>query len=82
MAKSISKRFRIEKSITMNKVLSKKEVADSLQISVRQVDYLRKEGKLPYVQIERSIRFRTEDIERFLVERVVVPQEKKNPQVS
>ena len=63
----------------MNKVMNKQEVADSLKISVRQVDYLRKNGKLPYVQIGRSVRFRWEDVERFLRERLVVPIEKKNP---
>ena len=63
----------------MDKVMNKKEVADRMQISIRQVDYLREKDRLPCVKIGRSVRFRSEDVERYLMERLVVPMEKKNP---
>jgi len=50
----------------MGKFMLKKEVADYLRISERQVDYYRQSGKLSCVKLGRSVRFRLEDVEAFL----------------
>jgi excisionase family DNA binding protein len=57
--------------------MNKKEVAEFLKISERQVDYLRQAGKLAWVTIGRSVRFRLEDVDDFLQRqrRVTVPAE-------
>jgi predicted DNA-binding transcriptional regulator AlpA len=61
----------------MNIVLNKNQVAELLQISERQVDYLRQTGKLAWVKIERSVRFRLEDVEDYVQRqrRVTAPVE-------
>jgi len=46
--------------------LLKKEVAEYLRISERQVDYYRQAGELPCVKLGRSVRFRLEVVEKFL----------------
>ena len=48
--------------------LSKAELSELTGWSERKVDYLRERGRLPYVKVGRSIRFRTNDVERFLDE--------------
>ena len=64
---------------TMSTILTKNEVAKYLQISERQIDYLRQAGELPYVKIGRSVRFRLEDVEEFLKRRLTVSTETKSP---
>jgi len=63
----------------MSTILTKNEVAKYLQISERQIDYLRQAGELPYVKIGRSVRFRLEDVEEFLKRRLTVSTETKSP---
>ena len=48
--------------------LSKAELAELTGWSPRKVDYLRERGRLPYVKVGRSVRFRTDDVERLLDE--------------
>ena len=48
--------------------LSKAELAKLTGWSPRKVDYLRERGRLPYVRVGRSIRFKTDDVERLLDE--------------
>jgi excisionase family DNA binding protein len=55
--------------------MNKSQVAEFLQISERQIDYLRQDGELVCVKIGRSVRFRQEDVEDFLQRRVTVPAE-------
>jgi len=50
----------------MERLLLKKEVAESLRISERQVDYYREAGMLPCVKLGRSVRFRSEVVEKLL----------------
>jgi len=59
----------------MNVIMNKKEVAKLLQFSERKIDYLRQDGKLPYIKIGRCVRFRLEDIQDFLQKQLVVPAE-------
>ncbi len=48
--------------------LSKAELAELTGWSERKVDYLRERGRLPYVKVGRSVRFRTDDVEHLLDE--------------
>ena len=64
----------------MSTLLTKSEVAKHLKISERKVDYLRQEGQLQCVKIGRSIRFRLEDVEAFLENRLTVSTATKCPQ--
>jgi excisionase family DNA binding protein len=61
--------------------MKKKEVAETLQISERQVDYLRQAGDLPCIKIGRSVRFRSEDVEQ-LLNRLVVSTENTTPSTT
>jgi excisionase family DNA binding protein len=63
----------------MIELMKKDKVAQLLQISVRQVDYLCQARELTYVKIKRSVRFRAEDVEDFLKKRLTVSTEKKKP---
>jgi len=45
---------------------TKKEVADYLKVTVRQIDILRERHGLPFVKIGGVIRFRIEDVEKWL----------------
>jgi len=64
----------------MNTIMNKSEVAKLLQISERKIDYLRQAGELQCVKIGRIVRFRLEDVERFLKKRLTVStEETKNP---
>ena len=49
-----------------NVLLTKKEVAQCLSCSVRNVDTLRKTAGLPYVLIGRLVRFRPSDIQEWM----------------
>jgi excisionase family DNA binding protein len=60
----------------MSAIMTKKEVAEFLKISERQIDYLRQAGKLACVKFGRSVRFRQEDVEDSVQrQRVTVPAE-------
>ncbi len=48
------------------KLLTRIEVAKILSVSVRSVGRLRAEGLLPAVKVLSSIRFREDDVKRFL----------------
>lgn len=48
-----------------NKLLSKKEVTNYLDVSLGMVDKLMKED-LPYIKLGKSVRFRMTDIENYL----------------
>jgi excisionase family DNA binding protein len=51
------------------KLLTRDEVATLLSVSVRTVDRLRAEGLLPTVKVMSSVRFREEDVSRFINQR-------------
>ena len=53
----------------MTNLLKIGQVAEILGISVNQVYVLKATGKLPYVQIERSVRFDERDLEKFIQDR-------------
>ena len=49
------------------KLLRTKDVAEILDVSPRQIRYLREEGDGPaFIRIRGSIRYRPEDVERYL----------------
>jgi len=50
----------------MERLLLKKEVAEYLRISERQVDYYRQTGVLSCVKLGRSVRFRPEVVGELL----------------
>lgn len=56
--------------IIMSNLIGKQEVAKMLGCSVRQVDNLRKKRGLPFLLLESAVRFRPEDIERWIAERM------------
>jgi excisionase family DNA binding protein len=47
-------------------LITKREVASGLQSSLRHVDNLMAQKKIPYIRLGRSVRFRWADIERAL----------------
>lgn len=53
----------------MPNLIGKKEVAEMLDCSVRQVDYLRKEDGLPFVQIGVCVKFRPEAVIAWILKR-------------
>jgi excisionase family DNA binding protein len=52
--------------------VTKPEVARLLEISVRTVTRLMRNGTLPYLRLGRAVRFRLEDVQRHLNERCLV----------
>jgi len=52
----------------MQKLLKADEVADLLTIATSTVYQLAREGKLPCVKVQSSVRFRPEDIQAWLEE--------------
>ncbi len=48
------------------KLFTRCEVSGSLQISMRTLDRMTKEGKIPCVKIGKAIRYRVEDINKFI----------------
>jgi excisionase family DNA binding protein len=48
------------------RLMTRKEVADFLKVSVRSVDRLRRSGALPAVMVLTKVRFRVEDVEALL----------------
>ena len=49
-----------------DKLLSKAEVADILNLSVRSIDRLRARGMLPAMKILNAVRFKWEDVQALL----------------
>jgi len=53
-------------------LLSKREAARRFGVSARTVEKWQQNGKLPFVKISATcVRFREEDVERFIAERLV-----------
>lgn len=50
----------------MQALLTKKEVAQILGLQERSVNTLMTEGKLPYIKINRAVRFDPKDVEAFI----------------
>ena len=48
------------------KMLTRNEVAQMLSVSLRTVDRLRKQGILPAIKVFTSVRFREEDVRKFM----------------
>lgn len=51
----------------MAKLLNKKDVAEMLNCSVRQIDYLRQKNGLPFVRLGVNIKFRPESVEEWIL---------------
>jgi excisionase family DNA binding protein len=49
-----------------SKLLTRAEVAQLLSVSLRTVDRLRREGILPALKVFTTVRFREEDVRRFI----------------
>lgn len=59
--------MQIDKSLAIgSRLLTDKEVAEKLHASVRSVIDWRNSGKLPFIRIGRSIRYRPESIRALL----------------
>ena len=54
-----------------NKLLKKREVCEMMNVSIGKVDSMMKNG-LPYIKDGRNVRFRLEDINHYLEEKLVV----------
>tara|TARA_R110002153_G_scaffold197975_1_gene351496 strand:+ start:474 stop:644 length:171 start_codon:yes stop_codon:yes gene_type:complete len=54
-----------------NKLLSKKEVCEILRISIGSLDGLMKRGEINYVKINRSVRFRIEEVRSLINKNLV-----------
>lgn len=52
-------------------LLSREQAANRLGISMRNLDYLREAGRLPFIQIGRRVVFSPLDLERFIEARRV-----------
>lgn len=66
-------------SLPVKKVLSTKEAAAYLSISLPTLFRLTRAGELAHVRIGRSLRFRVEDLDAFLEARVTTKWEDFNP---
>lgn len=60
----------------MDRLLSVREVAERLNISIHTVRAWIFQGRLPYVRLGRRIGLRSEDIEAFVTKNYVEVQEK------
>jgi excisionase family DNA binding protein len=49
-----------------NKLMTKREAADRLSISTRTLDRIRSKGEIKAVQVGGQVRFRPEDVEKFI----------------
>jgi excisionase family DNA binding protein len=52
----------------MTVLLTKKEAADRLRVSVRSLDRLRSQGQLRTVQVRGAVRITESEIERFITQ--------------
>ena len=48
---------------------TKKDLADYLKVSIRQVDVLREKHGLPWIMVGGMVRFRKEDVDEWLLRR-------------
>ena len=53
----------------MQNLIGKKQVAEMLGCSVRQIDSLRKEYGLPFVRLGVSVKFRPEAVQAWILKR-------------
>ena len=53
------------------KLLTKKQTAEYLNISLGTLEKLMREKKLPYVKLERKVLFRLSDINKFINDRLI-----------
>lgn len=53
-------------------LLTRQESADLLNISLRQIDKLKADGEIRYVEIKRSVRFRKKDLVNFIKKNTIV----------
>ena len=53
------------------KLLSKKQTAEYLNVSLGTLEKLMREKKLPYVKLERKVLFRLSDINKFINDRLI-----------
>lgn len=51
----------------MDKLYTKKDVAKLLNCSLSKINILLKENKIPYLKIEKNIRFHKEDLNNWLL---------------
>ncbi len=51
----------------MTKLMTKKDVADALQVSTRTVERILRDGGLVPVPVRAQIRFRPQDVEAFVL---------------
>ena len=49
-------------------LLTAKQVSSMLSVTTRMVEYMRKNGKLPYIKIGRATRYKKKDVDRFINE--------------
>lgn len=57
------------------KLLSTKEVAELLGVSVKTVERMRRRRAITYVKIARRVRFRPEDVQKFITRMCVLADE-------
>lgn len=55
----------------MNKLLNKKEVGELMNVSIGKVDLMMSDG-LKYIKMNRNVRFRMEDINEYINQKVVL----------
>ena len=54
-----------------NKLLNKKELSEFMNVSIGKVDLMMSDG-LKYIKMNRNVRFRMEDINEYINQKVVV----------
>ena len=54
-----------------NKLLNKKELSEFMNVSVGKVDLMMSDG-LKYIKMNRNVRFRMEDVNEYINQKVVV----------
>jgi len=55
----------------MEKLLTKKEVAEYFNMSISTIDRLMRDRIIPYIKIQKTIRFKKSEIDKFLESNVV-----------
>ena len=55
----------------MNRLLNKKEVGEFMNVSIGKVDLMMSDG-LKYIKMNRNVRFRMEDINEYINQKVVL----------
>ena len=54
-----------------NKLLNKKELSEFMNVSIGKVDLMMSDG-LKYIKMNRNVRFRMEDVNEYINQKVVV----------